>query len=185
MPVSFISCFIEVSMVSKQKWLVDCVESLPVLSNDPMVVVVPVLSNGCGGSGFLLACKDLGGRPFIPCLCFLKYFFPLFKPGWVHSGSVSCSSRSFRKMPHRRATDTEPMDRILLWAVQPQGQWRSISTELSPDGQRMAQVIKLPQRMATPSFAEKWRLQYNHWRKGSQLESTTSQQNWSKQVKRI
>ena len=41
--------------------------------------------------------------------------------------------RSFRKMTHRRATDTEPMDRILLWAVQLQGQWRSISTELSPD----------------------------------------------------
>ena len=26
--------------------------------------------------------------------------------------------------------------------------------------------------MNTPSFAEKWRLQYNHWRNGSQLEST-------------
>ena len=32
--------------------------------------------------------------------------------------------------------DTEPMDRILLWAVQPQGQWRSINTELSPDRHR-------------------------------------------------
>ena len=30
----------------------------------------------------------------------------------------------------------EPMDRILLWAVQLQGQWRSISTELSPDRHR-------------------------------------------------
>ena len=39
-------------------------------------------------------------------------------------------------MPHRRATDTEPMDRILLWAVQPQGQWRSIGTELYPDRHR-------------------------------------------------
>ena len=28
------------------------------------------------------------------------------------------------------------MDRILLWAVQPRGQWRSISTELSPDRHR-------------------------------------------------
>ena len=28
------------------------------------------------------------------------------------------------------------MDRILLWAVQSQGQWRSISTELSPDTHR-------------------------------------------------
>ena len=39
-------------------------------------------------------------------------------------------------------------------------------------------------RMTNPSFAEKWRLQYNHSRKGSQLESTTYQQNWSKQVER-
>ena len=39
-------------------------------------------------------------------------------------------------MPHRRATDTDPMDGILLWVVQPQGQWRSISTELSPDRHR-------------------------------------------------
>ena len=29
-------------------------------------------------------------------------------------------------MRHRRATDTEPRDRILLWPVQLQGQWRSI-----------------------------------------------------------
>ena len=36
----------------------------------------------------------------------------------------------------RRATDTEPMDRILPWAVQLQGQWRSISTELSLDRHR-------------------------------------------------
>ena len=28
------------------------------------------------------------------------------------------------------------MDRVLLWAVQSQGQWRSISTELSPDRHR-------------------------------------------------
>ena len=40
-------------------------------------------------------------------------------------------------MPHRRATDTEPMDRILLWAVQAQAQWRLISTELSPDTHRI------------------------------------------------
>ena len=39
-------------------------------------------------------------------------------------------------MPYRGATDTEPMDKILLWAVQLQGQWRSISTELFPDRQR-------------------------------------------------
>ena len=32
------------------------------------------------------------------------------------------STVQFRKMPHRRATDTEPMDRILLRAVQLQDQ---------------------------------------------------------------
>ena len=74
--------------------------------------------------------------------------------------------RSFRKMPNRKTTDAEPMDRILLWAaVQSRGQWRSISTELSPD----------TQGMTTPSFAKKWRLQYNYWRKGNQMDSTTSQ----------
>ena len=41
--------------------------------------------------------------------------------------------RLFRKTPHRRVRDTEPLDRILHWAVQSQGQWRSISTWLSPD----------------------------------------------------
>ena len=46
-------------------------------------------------------------------------------------------------------------------------------------------VPRQTQRMTTPSFAKKCRLQYNHWRKGSQLESTTSQQNWFKQVERI
>ena len=39
-------------------------------------------------------------------------------------------------MPHRRTADTEPMDRILLSAVQSQGQSRSVSTELSPDTHR-------------------------------------------------
>ena len=36
----------------------------------------------------------------------------------------------------RKTRSTEPMDRILLWAVQSQDQWRSISTELSPDRHR-------------------------------------------------
>ena len=36
-----------------------------------------------------------------------------------------------------------------------------------------------------PILHKKWRLQYNHWRKGSQLELTTSKQNWSKQVERM
>ena len=30
------------------------------------------------------------------------------------TGESDYCPRSFRKMPHRRATDTEPMDRILL-----------------------------------------------------------------------
>ena len=46
------------------------------------------------------------------------------------TGENDYCPRSFRKMPHRRATDTEPMDRIQHWAVQSQGQWRSISTGL-------------------------------------------------------
>ena len=46
-------------------------------------------------------------------------------------------------------------------------------------------VPRQTQKMSIPSFAKKWRLQYNHWTKGSQLESTTSQQNWSKQVERM
>ena len=41
-----------------------------------------------------------------------------------------------RKMPHRRATDTERIDRILLRAVQSQNQRRSISTKLSSDEHR-------------------------------------------------
>ena len=36
-------------------------------------------------------------------------------------------------MSHRRTKDTEPMSRMLLRDVQSQGQWRSISTELSSD----------------------------------------------------
>ena len=46
-------------------------------------------------------------------------------------------------------------------------------------------VPRQTQRMTTQSVARKWRLQYNHWRKGSRLESTTAQQNWSKQVERM
>ena len=43
-------------------------------------------------------------------------------------------------------------------------------------------VPRQTQRMTTPFFTKKCRLQYNHWRKGSQPELTTSLQNWSKQV---
>ena len=68
------------------------------------------------------------------------------------------------------------MDRKLLWSVQSHGQWRAIGTELSP---------KQTQRIATPSFANKWRLQCNHWRKRSQLELTTSQRSWPRRVERI
>ena len=35
-------------------------------------------------------------------------------------------------------------------------------------------VPRQTQRTTTQSFGEKWRLQYNHWKKGSQLELTTS-----------
>ena len=49
------------------------------------------------------------------------------------TGESDYCPKSFRKMPHGRATDTEPMERILLLAVQPHGQWRSIRTELYPD----------------------------------------------------
>ena len=101
-----------------------------------------------------------------------KRAYQLLKDLTTETGESDYCPRSFRKMPHRRATDTEPMDRILFWAVQLQGRWESIGTELSPDRQRMT----------TQSFAEKWRLQYNHWRKGSQLELTTSQQNWAMHV---
>ena len=44
--------------------------------------------------------------------------------------------RSFRKMPYRRTRDNDLIDRILLWAVQSQGELRSISTKLSPDRHR-------------------------------------------------
>ena len=39
----------------------------------------------------------------------------------VKQGENDYCPRSFRKMPHRRATDAELMDRILLCAVQLQG----------------------------------------------------------------
>ena len=46
-------------------------------------------------------------------------------------------------------------------------------------------VPRHTQRTTIPSFEKKWRLQYNYWRKGSWLEPTTSQHNWSKQVERM
>ena len=45
-------------------------------------------------------------------------------------------SKIVQENASQKATNTEPMDRILLWAVQLQGQWRFISTELSPDRHR-------------------------------------------------
>ena len=38
------------------------------------------------------------------------------------------AQRPLRKMPYRRTKDTEPMDRILLSAVQSPDQWKAIST---------------------------------------------------------
>ena len=45
-------------------------------------------------------------------------------------------SKIVQEMPHRSTRDTEPIDRVLHWAVQSQGQWRSNNTELSPDRHR-------------------------------------------------
>ena len=75
---------------------------------------------------------------------------------------VSCMLISAQSSIMSTTTTTKPMEIHQYWTVPRQ-----------------------TQRMTTPSFAEKWRLQYNHWRKGGQLESTTSQQNWSKQVERM
>ena len=69
------------------------------------------------------------------------------------------------KLPSASCGKAQPMDRLLHWAVQSQGQWRSISTGLSPDRHRW---------WPPHPSQKKWRLQYSHWRKGSQLESTTS-----------
>ena len=44
--------------------------------------------------------------------------------------------RLLGKMPQGWTWDTKPMDKIVLWGVQSQDQWRSISTELSPDRHR-------------------------------------------------
>ena len=57
-------------------------------------------------------------------------------PLWNKEKLLHNYPRSFRKMPNRRTKDTEPMDRVLLWAVQSQGQWRSISTGMFPDRHR-------------------------------------------------
>ena len=54
----------------------------------------------------------------------------------VKQGKATTVQDCSGKMPHRRTRDTEQMDRILHWAVQSQGQWRSINTGLSPDRHR-------------------------------------------------
>ena len=43
-----------------------------------------------------------------------KRAYQLVKDLTTETGEGDYCPRSFRKMPHRRATDTEPMDRILL-----------------------------------------------------------------------
>ena len=43
-----------------------------------------------------------------------KRAYQLVKDLITETRESYCCPRSFRKMPHRRATDTEPMDRILL-----------------------------------------------------------------------
>ena len=57
-------------------------------------------------------------------------------PLWNRGKQLQYKIDRSEKMPHRRATNTESMDRMLLWAVQLQGQRRSISTELSTDRHR-------------------------------------------------
>ena len=116
------------------------------------------------------------------------------------TGNSYYCPRPFRKKPYRRTRDDEPMDRQLLWSVQSQGQWRSISTEVFPNKQR-GRPPYLSQRYFNQlvgalspvnhrglhqgwSFTKKRRLLYNHWRKESQPQLTTSQQNWSRQVEK-
>ena len=82
--------------------------------------------------------------------------------------------RSLRKMPYGRTGDTKPMDRIVLWGVQSQDQWRSINSELSPDRDRG--------RPARPSQRSEGCSTINE--EESQLEVTLSKQNWSKQVEK-
>ena len=61
--------------------------------------------------------------------------------------------------------------------------WREYCTELyNHKAQGDPSALDCPQ---TDTDEKKWRLQYDHWRKGSRLESATSQQNWSKQVERM
>ena len=93
----------------------------------------------CGRS-FLLF---LFVRLFVCLFCFLCSFY-LCQEGIATREKLDhCETResyyypkSFIKTPHRRTRDTEPTDRILLWAVQSQCQRRSISTELSQDRHR-------------------------------------------------
>ena len=87
-------------------------------------------------------------------------------PLW-NRGSDYCP-RSFRKMPHRRATDIEPMDRILLWAQQPPGQWRSISTELYPDRHRFNDYHL--------QHSSDWNSQWDPWQTSSEEKNPGSLQ---------
>ena len=71
-----------------------------------------------------------------PCRWLLPFIFMFLFVCLGMGVILDYCPRSFRKIPYRRATDTEPMYRVLLWAVHLRGQWRSISTELSPDRHR-------------------------------------------------
>ena len=82
--------------------------------------------------------------------------------------------RSLRKMPYGRTGDTKPMDRIVLWGVQSQDQWRSINSELSSDRDRG--------RPARPSQRSEGCSTINE--EESQLEVTLFKENWSKQVEK-
>ena len=72
----------------------------------------------------------------------------------VKQGKNYYCPRSFRKMLHRRTRDIESMDRILHSAVQSQGQWRSISTGLSPDRNRGWPLHPSQRRRGCSTIAE-------------------------------
>ena len=79
--------------------------------------------------------------------------------------------KSFRKTPHRRMTDTEP---ILLWAVQLQGPWRSISTELSQDPHRGQPPPPLQRSVGCSTTTEEWEVSWSR-----QHPSRTGQSRWT------
>ena len=73
---------------------------------------------------------------------------------YSETGESCYFPRPLRKMPYRRTRGTEPMDRILLWALP------------SLDHQYWS-VPRETLRKTIPSIAKNWRLQYNYWRQSA------------------